>query len=277
MSTPNEKKKRGIKLEGKKAAPEILSPASRDFMGGQAPSALASPAKTPKSPHAKEGLPKIDESKKPSGTKFLFMVAPMMVAVPATIGIGMAFAIFTFGDTAKYESRMALVAEWDMHYAYMAAALVGMAVRLINLYPMRYKSAIMKGDSENLRSNMYVYKAIGPDAAEHHVVFDDDGDVGKYNRANRSLHHMIENHAIILVGLVLGSFVFPVATLVCTCLWGAGRFLHQSLYAAGGYGAHAGGFLLAFMASLCLEGCLVLTAAKGFGVPLPSLMAGPEL
>lgn len=233
--------------------------------------------KAPKSPHAKEGLPKIDKSKKVDGSKFLFMVAPLMVVVPATLGVAMAFTIFTFGDTAKYESRMALVAEWDMHYAYMAAAVVGMVVRLINMYPMRYKSAIMKSDSENLRSNMFVYKAIGPDAAQHHVVFDDEGDVGKYNRANRSLHHMVENHAIILAGLVLGSFVFPGATLGCTCLWAVGRFFHQSFYAESGYGSHGAGFMMAFVSSICLEGMLTLTAAKGFNVPLPSLMGNPEL
>mmetsp|Transcript_33833 Transcript_33833/g.58046 ORF Transcript_33833/g.58046 Transcript_33833/m.58046 type:complete len:278 (+) Transcript_33833:84-917(+) len=277
MSSPV-KKNRSLKVEGgKKAAPEILSPASRDFMGGQAPAALDSPAKTPKSPHAKEGLPKIAEDKKPDGATFLLVVAPMMVAVPASIGLGMAFAMFTFGTTAYYESRIELVVQWDMHYAYLAAALVGMAVRLINMYPMRYKSAIMKGDSENLRSNMYVYKAIGPDAAEHHVVFDDDGDVGKYNRANRSLHHMVENHAIILASLVLGSFVFPAQTLACTAIWGGGRLLHQTLYAAGGYGKHAFGFLLAFMSSICLEGLLLLVAVKGFGVPIPSLAGGSEL
>eukprot|EP00620_Florenciella_sp_RCC1587_P017246 CAMPEP_0182573810 /NCGR_PEP_ID=MMETSP1324-20130603/20432_1 /TAXON_ID=236786 /ORGANISM="Florenciella sp., Strain RCC1587" /LENGTH=273 /DNA_ID=CAMNT_0024788967 /DNA_START=82 /DNA_END=903 /DNA_ORIENTATION=- len=273
MSTPQTKKKdRSIKAEGGKKA-DILSPASRDFMGGQAPEAV----KTPKSPHAKEGLPKIEEDKKPNSTTFLFVAAPMMVIVPAAIGIAIAFAIFTFGSTAKYEAKMALVAEYEMQYAYAAAAFVGAIVRLINLYPMRYKSAIMKTNSENLRSNMYVYKAIGPNAAQHHVVFDDEGDVGKYNRANRSLHHLTENHAIILVGAGLAGFVFPFPAMVCVLAWGAGRFLHQALYAASGYGAHAYGFMVAMNASLALEGLLMLTAAKGFGVPLPSLMAGPEL
>lgn len=272
MSTPS--KKRSVKVEGdKKGNPDILSPASRDFVGGQAPQVV----KTPKSPHAKEGLPTIEDDKKPNGTTFLLMVAPMMVLIPGLIGVAIAFATFTFGGTAKYEAKMALVAEYDMQYTYLAAAFVSAIVRLINMYPMRFKSSVMKTDSGNLRSNMYVYKAIGPNAAQHHIVFDDEGDVGKYNRANRSLHHMTENNAVILVGSGLAGFVFPFPALVCVVLWGVGRFLHQSLYASSGYGAHAYGFMLALLASLCLEGLLVLTAAKGFGVPLPSLMAGPEL
>merc|ERR1719408_230087 len=105
---------------------------------------------------------------------------------------------------------------------------------------MKYKSAIMKGSSHNLRSNMYIYKAIGPDAAEHHVVFDDEGDVGGYNRANRSLHHMVENNAIILVAALMGSFVFPFPAFACVLGWGIGRVLHQVMYSSEtGYGAHA--------------------------------------
>ena len=57
---------------------------------------------------------------------------------------------------------------------------------------------------------------------------------------------------------------------------GIGRIVHQVGYSSG-YGSHGAGFAIAALASGVLEGLLFLTAASGFGLTLPALLAGPEL
>ena len=81
------------------------------------------------------------------------------------------------------------------------------------------------------------------------MLFENDGLMGKYNRANRSLTHMIENFASVLAGLVLSGSVFPFPTFVCTCVFGVGRILHQVGYSSG-YGNHGLGFMFAMLATL---------------------------
>jgi len=65
----------------------------------------------------------------------------------------------------------------------------------------------------NIRANMYFYKNIGDKAPGNAVVLQDTGDAGAYNRANRSVHHMIENF-----GAVVAGFGLVGGALVCVCL-----------------------------------------------------------
>ena len=58
---------------------------------------------------------------------------------------------------------------------------------------MTFKGKIMKGNSGNLRSNMFIYKQVGDNAMENVITLIEDGDIGAFNRSNRSIHHMIEN------------------------------------------------------------------------------------
>lgn len=74
------------------------------------------------------------------------------------------------------------------HSAGQHARAVGVLMAWVNLYPTVLKARIMKGG--NPRANMYIYKVFGPQ--EYLVFLEEEGDIGRYNRANRSLHHLIE-------------------------------------------------------------------------------------
>merc|ERR1712070_492653 len=67
--------------------------------------------------------------------------------------------------------------------------------------PMVWKSKVFRRKSGTLRANLYVFKsATKPD--DPAIVLEDKGDVGAYNRANRSLHHFSEYVAATIVTLL---------------------------------------------------------------------------
>jgi hypothetical protein len=148
--------------------------------------------------HVQEGLPTV--AKSPN-----YALPIGSTCVIGLLGLGIAYATFTYGATDKYENRIKDVQKSEQHYAFAAAAILGATIRLVNMYPAVHKGMIMLQNSGNLRSNPFIYKAIGTGASNKHIVFDDAGEVGKYNRANRSLHHMIENFGVVLAGLALAG------------------------------------------------------------------------
>merc|ERR1712159_952402 len=202
------------------------------------------------------GLPDIKDPKPPVA---LFAG---IFTVPVIIGLAIATAVYSFGATTKYDARISELASRDLHWAFLGLFVVGRAVAFVNIYPMYHKSSIMKANSGNLRSNPFIYKAIGDGAGEHAVIFDEEGAVGKYNRANRSLHHMVENFAVVVAGLFMVSQVFPFPVFVCSAIWGVGRALHQVGYTTG-YGGHGAGFALAMLATAIIEGMAVVVGVQG--------------
>ena len=79
------------------------------------------------------------------------------------------------------------------------------------------------------------------------------------------MHHMVENFAVVVAGIALVGNVFPFPTFVFTCLFGAGRVLHQIGYTKG-YGSHGIGFMLHKIASAGIEGLALIIALRGFGL-----------
>merc|ERR1712106_307048 len=100
---------------------------------------------------------------------------------------------------------------------------------------MGYKSHL-KG---NIRSNPFFYAVYDETGSmvkgdnNGIVAFVQDGDIGKYNRANRSLQHMVENFGAFLMGTGFAGSVFPKSTFVLVCLFSLGRVLHQVGYTTG--------------------------------------------
>jgi len=186
--------------------------------------------------------------------------------VPVAIGFAIANGIYKYGSTDKYDKKIAGIVAEEAHWLYLAAVVFGRLVAIINMIPMVWKDRVMTMKSGNLRANMYVYKAIGDKAGENAVVLEDSGDLGGYNRANRSLHHMVENMGLFVVALALAGAVFPFPVFVLTCMFAIGRVMHQVGYTTG-YGGHGMGFMISNMiASNALEGLCLLVALKGFGI-----------
>ena len=184
------------------------------------------------------------------------------------IGCAMAYAVYTLGATSAYSAKLGVAVANEQHWAAAAIAVVGFVIRFVNMWPMVFKEKVMKGAlrdeiGANMRSNPFIYKSVG--VSKETVLFENDGVIGKYNRANRSLTHMIENFGSMLAGMSLAGTVFPFPTFICACAFGVGRVVHQTGY-AGGYGKHGAGFGISTLGQLCLEGLLILIVLAGCGL-----------
>mmetsp|Transcript_6862 Transcript_6862/g.22795 ORF Transcript_6862/g.22795 Transcript_6862/m.22795 type:complete len:221 (+) Transcript_6862:186-848(+) len=206
------------------------------------------------------GMPVIAENEKVAGEAKARMAITMFSVVPAVIGASGAYAIYAFGS---YAGKIAVLKDGDLGYLYLAGWLYGRVVGFLNKYPMVAKARVVRGDSGNLRANMQIYKQIGEKAMPNAIVLETDGDVGAYNRANRSLQHFVETTPDFIVALGLAGYVFPKPTLALTALFGLGRFLHMTGYQKG-YGKHAPGFAIASLTSEILGGLVLVAAVASF-------------
>ena len=79
---------------------------------------------------------------------------------------------------------------------------------------------------------MIIYKSLTStlDDDSSYIGMVEEGDVGKYNRANRSLSHFVENMGSFLVSFVLAGFVFPFPVFMLMLIYSIGRVLHQTGY-----------------------------------------------
>jgi len=189
----------------------------------------------------------------------------LVSAVSLLIGTAIAFAIYSQGKTTKYDERIKQVYESESYWVYAAIVVLGRTITFINLYPSIFKKRIMLPKSGNIRSNPFIYKMIGEKASENAIIFDGEGDVGAYNRANRSLHHLVENFGALIAGLFTAGQVFPFPTFVLVCGFCVGRLAHQMGYTTG-YGGHALGYVLSLIASSTIEGLLFVVVLKCFSV-----------
>jgi len=191
-----------------------------------------------------------------------YVMIPLFMTIPLAIGFGIACAIYYWGNHALYNTNMEPIMKNDTYWVYLALVVVSAAISHVNLYPAMFKQLIMKTKSGNLRANMFIYKQIGEKAMDNVIVMETEGDIGRYNRANRSMHHMVENMGGILAGLLMCGMVFPFPTFVIACLWSLGRIAHQFGYTTG-YGSHGAGFAMSTIASVTLSGLCLIVFLKG--------------
>eukprot|EP00434_Breviolum_minutum_P029099 symbB.v1.2.025738.t1/scaffold2505.1/size135028/2 len=186
-----------------------------------------------------------------------------MLTVPRLIGFGIAFAIYKLGATAKYDSHMkGFHAEDGYGWLYLGVYFFAMMVSFVNLFPMYYKGKAMKANAGNLRANMFIYKVL--DGGKKHVVMEEEGGIGEYNRANRSLGHFVENAAGFLLCVPFAGYIFPFPTFILMAIMICGRIVHQMGYASGGYGKHAPGFMLHLISQVSIEGLVLYTGIQLF-------------
>ena len=106
----------------------------------------------------KSGLPEMTDAQRDalgSKSKRTALLAPVLMIA---IGYLIALAIHSFGDTSKYESKIALAKQYNLQNHLIGLILFSWTVTWINFYPMRFKERIMGGVPSNLRSNMLIYK-----------------------------------------------------------------------------------------------------------------------
>eukprot|EP00457_Paulinella_chromatophora_P014608 gb/GEZN01015059.1/.p1 GENE.gb/GEZN01015059.1/~~gb/GEZN01015059.1/.p1 ORF type:complete len:232 (-),score=25.56 gb/GEZN01015059.1/:187-882(-) len=214
---------------------------------------------------ASDGLSAMTASERNEGEHKARRMVFIMWIVQPLFGLCVACAINKFGNTALYAEKTHQVIANGMVYFLLSTVVISRLVAWLNLYPMIYKSRVMKSAARNIRANMIIYEMIGNNVPAGKVVMVEDGDCGVYNRANRSMHHFNENLGGFLATLLPATFIYPFPAFVLVCLYALGRVLHQVGYTKG-YGSHGLGFGLSNMvAGGTLEGLVWLAILKSCG------------
>lgn len=180
----------------------------------------------------------------------------IVVTVILAIGTGIAYAATAFdGSKELRDAKIAGLKEQDLQWVFLALVVLGRSIQLLNFVPTSYKSGL-KG---NIRSNPFFYET--HDGKKTPVYYQEEGSKGMYNRANRSIQHMVENFGAFLASIGPVGYVFPRQVLGVVVVFSLGRILHQKGY-SGGYGRHALGFVLATLSMVTMEGLSLLAFLK---------------
>jgi len=209
------------------------------------------------------GLPDADDAVKAAASaKAVKMISGIFV-VGHAISFGIAFAIYKLGDTSTYDRAAKAAFNADGSgvgaYAFFSAVVWSMLTWWLNMYPLIPKGRVMLKEKQ-MRSNMYIYQVASSPPSEQPqcVLLDESGDVGQYNRANRSMHHFTEWTGGVLFTSLCSINVYPFPVFILIVLLAIGRVLHQNGYSTGGYGKHAPGFALFIVSYLTIEKlCLI--------------------
>jgi len=191
--------------------------------------------------HMSKGLPYMSANAKEKAWFQSLNMVGFLLTVPRLIGLGFALLIY-YPMKETYDARMGVLkgvtVDMGTGYLYVALALFSFLTSFLNFFPMIFKSQVMPGNAGNLRSNMIIYKVNVPDGAAEFpaVVLEEEGDVGKYNRANRALHHFSENGLAVALNIFAGGAVFGLPVMCLTAVYVIARIWYQIAYAVGGYG-----------------------------------------
>merc|ERR1712008_21417 len=206
------------------------------------------------------GMPVIEESVEAEiGGKSAKMLI-MFGVIPRLIALGIAFCICKFGKTDNYNKVID-----NVGYIYLAAFLFSITVWFLNMFPAsRFKPLVMGGDAGNFRVNMNIkVNAVDGAPNQPYVVLEDQGSIGMYNRANRSLTNFVENVPSFMLNWLLTAVIMPFPAFVLMAIFCLGRILHMTGYAFGGYGKHGPGFILsALIAASPMEMLVLIIGLK---------------
>ena len=210
------------------------------------------------------GLPNMTDKQKEKGQRFFSMYRWLATGFVIGLGIGIAFAIHNYGDTAKYEERLATTKQFDMVWAYMGAFLFLPLVFGMNMYslPMKAGICLAKG---NIRANMFFFKQAAENSVESStIVLHEDGDLGLYNRANRGVHHFVENCIPVILAAQFTVYAYTLPTFVILTIYTLSRIAYQHGYTHRGWGfsGHYPGFFLGCLCMCTLNGLLFVAATK---------------
>ena len=92
------------------------------------------------------------------------------------------------------------------------------------------------------------------------VIMYETGNVGCYNRGNRSIGHFLENCLPILVTLPVGFLIFPFPSAMCLITYSLARVVYQIGYTSYGFGAHLPGFYIEKLSAFTMLGLIFISA-----------------
>lgn len=148
--------------------------------------------------------------------------------VETLIGIGIAFLVYKFSpEKSKYDSRIATIAATDFGFVYFIPFWYLLCKMIMAANAVKYRG-IAGVDAPNQQ----VYKVFIDKASEQlpYVMMEDEGYVGKFNRAQRAISNLLEYLPEMLALNLLGGYVFPIAMFILVGLFCVIRVVYACQY-----------------------------------------------
>eukprot|EP00444_Apocalathium_aciculiferum_P029327 CAMPEP_0183419396 /NCGR_PEP_ID=MMETSP0370-20130417/25756_1 /TAXON_ID=268820 /ORGANISM="Peridinium aciculiferum, Strain PAER-2" /LENGTH=236 /DNA_ID=CAMNT_0025603189 /DNA_START=69 /DNA_END=779 /DNA_ORIENTATION=- len=215
------------------------------------------------------GLPEMDDDLRERNVERASRNVVAFMILPRLFCMCIALVVYTLGGRAWYDAEIKVIEGRHQIPLYFAVVVFSVLVDWLTLWPTILKARIFHPDSGNLRANMTVYKLSVPsiDDPMPYIVMEDEGPIGEYNRANRSMFNFNEGCASFVLNMVFAGQVFPCPALVAAILFAVGRIMHMCDYSKGGFGAHANGYMVSMLSHTVLEMLTWFVAIKGlFGI-----------
>ena len=112
---------------------------------------------------------------------------------------------------------------------------------------------------------MFIFRVAAENPEESSaIIMHEEGDIGRYNRANRSIHSFLDWVTATVCVLPFTFFVYPLPSFLCLTLFCLGRLIYQVGYSNGGFGSHVVGFGISKLGEIALWGLIVMITYYGF-------------
>ena len=197
---------------------------------------------------------------------------PLKSSYPETPSVPVIYTIFNtiifvIGSAAAYfaiirnnkegDAKVALLAEYDLGYLYLTAVVLKLGQLLMgtNLGVHRKEAKVNVPDQQ-------VYQVKGAEGSKlGYVLLENEGVLGRFNRAQRSVQNFNENFPQTMLYILLAGFVYPKEVLVLSSVFAVSRYISAIGYTAGADG-RTKGFMLANLAIAVVEALVVISGVR---------------
>jgi len=182
----------------------------------------------------------------------------VFICVGVAVGQAAAWPIYHHVADHRVPSKLQSLGSQDLGWLYLAVYVLKTGSVLLNIQATswRRKARINVPDQ-------HVYKVWTPPGgpALPYVMFETEGDLGRFNRSQRAVQNYQEYLPGVLVTAVMAGYVFPFPVFILTLVYVASRMVMAVRYTESSDGRKAG-FILSLLVSLMLDGLLLLVAYK---------------
>jgi len=193
--------------------------------------------------------------------KNLFVIYTSFMLVFASLGVALGLALLFFVHERKQSERFQFICRFDLGPLYVGLFICKVCFQLINanLGTARRRTKVNVPDQ-------HVYQVFGGPADKSLVMMVEEGDLGKFNRAQRGLANLGEYLPLFVAEMLLAGFVFPWEVMVITILFSCARLLGAIKYTADRKARMTGNMLGMVMMGL-LDGLLLVVGVKAICTP----------
>mmetsp|Transcript_32992 Transcript_32992/g.69417 ORF Transcript_32992/g.69417 Transcript_32992/m.69417 type:complete len:224 (-) Transcript_32992:615-1286(-) len=180
-------------------------------------------------------------------------------AVLFSIGTAIAYCVYRFGDTKGYNLRMEPIILADYGWVYLGALVLtkGFVFHSILLGTSRKASRVGL-------PNQHVYKVYQPPGSTAplgYVLMEDEGAVGRFNRAQRAYSQYLDSLGFAVLNFLLAAAVFPFPAFVLASIYAVARAANAAGYVSA-VDSRGPGLLGAYICLATFEGANVLVAVR---------------